>query len=268
VTTSDSAPATGAPPEMADVLDALEETWTSIQGLLTELEPEEWRLATGCPGWDVADNVSHLTGFELAVLGVARPDHELPPDLAHVTDDNKRLTEVDVDYRRGRTPAELQEEFDAVVAASLARRRADPTPADEVRDGPFGWRLPYKRLLEIRVFDCFAHEQDIRRATGRPGHLEGGATRIANDMAEQMLPFLLPKRVPALEHKRVELRLDDRVVTIGGAKGDLPDAVIDLPVDRLVPLMGGRADAHPERLGIEGDRALGMDVGHAMGFTP
>ncbi len=44
---------------------------------------------------------------------------------------------------------------------------------------PFGVEMPYRALMEIRVFDAFAHEQDIRRATGRNGNLTGPAAAIA-----------------------------------------------------------------------------------------
>ena len=33
----------------------------------------------------------------------------------------------------------------------------------------------YGRFMRVRIFDCWMHEQDIRRAVGRPGHVEGPA---------------------------------------------------------------------------------------------
>ena len=32
---------------------------------------------------------------------------------------------------------------------------------------------PYRQFMEIRVFDCWYHDQDIREAVDRPGFLEG-----------------------------------------------------------------------------------------------
>ncbi len=33
----------------------------------------------------------------------------------------------------------------------------------------------YRRFMQIRVFDCWVHEQDVRAAVGRPGHDTGPA---------------------------------------------------------------------------------------------
>ena len=32
---------------------------------------------------------------------------------------------------------------------------------------------PYRQFMEIRVFDCWFHDQDIREALGRPGFVDG-----------------------------------------------------------------------------------------------
>jgi hypothetical protein len=35
--------------------------------------------------------------------------------------------------------------------------------------------------MHIRIFDCWVHEQDMRRATGRPGHLTGPVVHTTSD---------------------------------------------------------------------------------------
>ena len=74
-----------------------------------------------------------------------------------------------VEGRRSHSPADLLDEYREVTARSTAMRRASTRRAEEITEGPFGWKLPYDRLLSIRTFDVLAHEQDVRRSVGRPG---------------------------------------------------------------------------------------------------
>ena len=52
-------------------------------------------------------------------------------------------------------------------------------------------------LLTLRVMDSWSHEQDIRRAVGRPGHTEGSAVEEALAYFSRFLPYLVGKRAAA-----------------------------------------------------------------------
>jgi len=149
---------------IGEILDALQETVQSFEKVLTELEPGQWHQPTGCPGWDVQDVVSHIIGLEDQLADMPAPEHELPEDLAHVRHDDARGLEIAVDYRRNMAPAEILRQFRESTKRGLQLRRASRRDAEEITDGPFGWKMPYWQLLSIRTFDCFAHEQDVRRA--------------------------------------------------------------------------------------------------------
>ena len=45
-------------------IDHLETTWASIQVLCADLTDAQWDEPTGCPGWTVKDNLSHLVDYE------------------------------------------------------------------------------------------------------------------------------------------------------------------------------------------------------------
>src|ERR1700730_3920954 len=71
-----------------------------------------------------------------------------------------------------------------------------------------GWEAPtdtpvgpgtYALFMEIRIFDCWVHEQDIRRALDRPGHLEGPIADVAMARLSGSLGFVVGKRVGAPE---------------------------------------------------------------------
>ena len=62
-----------------------------------------------------------------------------------------------------------------------------------------GWspvgEVPYREFMETRVLDTWAHEQDIRRALGRPGGRNGVGETVTLDRCEQTMPFVVGKRV-------------------------------------------------------------------------
>jgi hypothetical protein len=43
-----------------------------------DLDVEQWRTVTDCPGWTVQDQLSHLIGIERSLLGEAAPDWAEP----------------------------------------------------------------------------------------------------------------------------------------------------------------------------------------------
>lgn len=165
-------------PALAGPVDALEQTWTSLRGVLEDLADEDWVLPTGCPGWTVPDNVSHIIGLERHIRGEPAPDHDLP-DLAHLQDDLSRFMERPVDLRRHHAPAEVLAEFAQVTTERIAELRTLDIPGDLVVPLPIGGGLPIKRAMALRVFNCYSHEQDVRRATNRPGNVTGPAATIA-----------------------------------------------------------------------------------------
>ncbi|NCZ91514.1 MAG: hypothetical protein EBY96_03630, partial [Actinobacteria bacterium] len=42
------------------------------------LTEAQWSTATDCPGWDVKDNLSHLIGTELFLMGKPSTTHRAP----------------------------------------------------------------------------------------------------------------------------------------------------------------------------------------------
>ncbi len=253
---------------MGPVFDALEQTWDSLRSVLWDLTTGEWHLPTGCPGWDVQDNVAHINGIEHWASGESPPDHTLPPDLAHVRSDTDRFMELPVDYRRNWTPEQVFGEFCELVPLRLATLRADDTPVEAMRAAPFGVEMPYKALMEIRVFDAFAHEQDIRRATGRHGNLTGLAATLSR---RQMVDFwsMISRQMPELEQTRVVLEIDQESYTL--VDQQLPvtsNLLLQTNFENAVAVACGRADAEPSRVTVVGDRALFEALVARLGFTP
>lgn len=155
--------------------------------LVTPLSQAEWDAPTALPGWSVGDIVAHIGWLEGMLIGEYDAPHE--PDwssLPHAQSDFGRITEVPVDLRR----SWAREAVLIELADRVSRRTVDleegPHDADAEVMGPFG-PAPLSRVLRMRTLDTWVHEQDIRDALGRPGHLD---TPGAQATAAQLLPGL------------------------------------------------------------------------------
>jgi len=265
-----------------ELVDQLEQVWSSIAALGHELSEEEWKRPTEVPGWSVQDNLVHIYAMEAGLLGRPLERVEIPDDLPHVKNDIGRQNEMVVAARRDRTGAETLAEFEEITTARVAQLRAygpddfaaeswTPVGPGTVRD-----------LLPFRVFDSWVHEQDMRRATGRPGNLESDAAAAALERVIGAMPYVIGKKAGAPEGATVVFALDGplgRTVAIGveGGRAKPLDAAAEQPTVRLatdtetfVRLGCGRVDPDAVvaagAVRIDGDDLLGGRIVEAMNF--
>ena len=262
---------------MIPLVEQLAATWASVDELCASLTDEECQRPTGCPGWTVQDQVAHLVDYEAVALGRPRPEHEVA-DLSHTKNEMGAANEVGVDARRAQTGADVLAELRDVVAARMDRlaRLQEADLANEAATAVGTGTV--KDALTLRLMDTWSHEQDIRRAIGRPGHASGPAVEAVLDWWTSFLPVLVGKRAAAPEGSTVVLRLDGRppicvTVTNGRASAgsDVPDApTVELAMDAptFAAFVGGRTDAPRDRVTVTGDAELGERVLGALGFLP
>ena len=55
----------------------------------------------------------------------------------------------------------------------------------------------YGRFMQIRVYDCWLHEQDIRDSVGSPGNNSGAPANVAMDELSTALGFIVGKKAGA-----------------------------------------------------------------------
>lgn len=172
----------------------------------SSLTAAEWRAPTDCPGWDVRAQVAHLIGTESMLAGRPTPAFAGPYG-EHVHNDIAKFNEAAIASFADVSDADLLTAFSAITAERLEALAAlDPEAWEAVGATPVG-PAPYRRFMEIRVFDCWAHEQDIRFATDRPGHLSGPAVERSVDEMVGALGFLVGKRARAPEGAQVRFSL-------------------------------------------------------------
>jgi uncharacterized protein (TIGR03083 family) len=249
--------------------------WASVGQLCSELPDGQWDLPTGCPGWTVKDQLSHLVDYEARALRRAAPEHE-PGPQRHVRSEMGRANEIGVDVRRPEPGAHVLAEFRQVTGERLTQLRAltgqDLAAPTMTPAGPG----TLADLLTLRVMDGWMHEQDIRRATGRPGHTDGPAADEALGYFTQFLPYVVGKRAAAPDGSKVVFRVGGRdpvAVQMAGGRGrpatgpDGATVSLAMPVTTFAALVGGRSDV-PDDVDIAGDRPLGRRVLASMGLMP
>jgi uncharacterized protein (TIGR03083 family) len=276
---------TDAPPYADARLLALVETWRhaceSFVALARSLPEETWETPTDLAGWSVKDNVAHTAHLEAVLAGAPEETLEVPP-ASHVTGPMGYYTEQGVVARRGRTMHELVDELAAaVVTRHDALLRDPPTDAGAPASktpGDVGWS--WATLLGNRPFDVWMHEQDVRRAVGRPGGYDGPAAAHAIGTLGRALPMVVGKRAGAPVGTTVRLVVPeaerDWTVAIGddgrGGFVDPSEATADVTLrlssEAFVVLGGGRRDPGAVDVGLEGDEELGRRVLAALAVTP
>lgn len=270
-------------PTVPELIDVWQEALDDLVAVCTPLDDAQWAAMTPCPGWRAGDIPAHAIDIESLLAGLPRPDHTVDTSvLPHVRNDVGTFTEIGIDYRRGWPKEKVLGELREVIGVRRAQLDAIPEGA-EVR-GPFGNLTSMDRLLRMRTFDVWAHEQDVRAAAGTPG---GWTTPPAQISLQQMLrglPIIWSRTVGAPEGStlRVQVTGDltaDVTVTVDGeGKGsvtestDAPTVGLQVAWPDFMRLCCGRvpADDADLRAGItlSGDADLGEALLPALSMTP
>jgi uncharacterized protein (TIGR03083 family) len=267
--------------DLATYVTALEQTWDGMSSAVTNLVPAQWDAPTDLPGWSVKDNVAHVAGLESLLLGAPYPSEHVVPDYPWIRHDAGRFMEGPVDVRRPLAGDEVLAEFRTVTAARVAALRALPSSAiDDEVTGFMGRPMKLARLLGIRAFDCWAHEQDVRRALG---HL-GGLTSVAAEVSRRRLLLALTglaEDVPAAAGRVVvvettgaipsvsTLRLGEDASFSDGPVAD-PDVRVTLDFETFTKLGTGRVSFSDvaSSVALSGDVGLGEELMRNLAVTP
>ncbi|MET8679834.1 maleylpyruvate isomerase family mycothiol-dependent enzyme [Streptomyces sp. NPDC004647] len=270
-------------PSLQSYIDAWTHSIEAISELVTPLVEGEWNRATACPGWSVRDVVSHVIGIECEMLGDPRPIHTLPRDLYHVTNEITRYMEVQVDVRRCHTAPEMTSELEYVIIRRSRQLRNETRKPDTKVRGPLGTETTLEEALRLRAFDVWVHEQDLRRALGKPGHLDSPAALVTRDLLLDALPRVVAKDAGApansavvfdvhgpLEFMRT-VRVDaEGQGSVTGSPSLGPAATLTLDWETYVLLACGRVtpDSVADRVKVEGDQDLAQAILRKFSITP
>lgn len=262
------------------VIEVLAAEWRAMSDLASDFTADEWEAPTDLPGWSVKDCYSHVIGTEEMVRGEPAPEVDLS-GLDHLTAPSSMFTEPPVALRRPRTGPEVLEEFRGITASRIDELRGlEPERWDEIGFTPVG-PGPYREFMHIRVFDCWLHEQDVRRALGRPGHQEGVVAEHAMGRCEMAMGFVVGKKAGAPEGtsvvfdvtgpltRAIPVVVEDRARVVERVPAS-PSVRITMDQEAFWCLGAGRWDPGEVlasgRVEIVGDRELGERIVERMNF--
>jgi uncharacterized protein (TIGR03083 family) len=267
---------------LASYVDAWAAAVDETVALLRSLDDADWDRPTDLAGWDVRAVAAHLAHLESELAGNEQQPVEVT-EREHITSPMGYYTEMGPIARRDWPTAEIVDELEAAAAARLAELRAQP-PTDGSgtptrTPGGIGW--DWNTLLSNRVVDVWMHQQDIRRAVGRPGGMDSAGAEHTVAVFARAFGYAVGKRVqpdPGTRvvldvsglrpvHLAVEVDGNGRAVAADVLAGDA-DVALAMDLETYVILAGGRRDPADVEVSVTGDEELGRRVLAAMAVTP
>src|SRR5450759_162663 len=271
------------PARLHDLVEAFVQTTQAVIDLGRGCGAQDLAQPTECPGWTVHDQISHVVGVESWLEGHKDPRVDMP-HYEHIRNDLGKKVEYAVEARRGRSGADVVAELEDVLAQRLSTLRNPILTDSSVINGPFGPDLA-ATVLMLRTFDVWRHEQDIRRALGRPGDLDSRAASVFVSMVMLQLPKLITKGAglepgqaviidvtgPTVARQGVRVVADEK----GRPRGhempaDLPPdgaTTISLSTEAFTRRAAGRRSVSDTAYSVIGDDAIARRVLEALVVT-
>lgn len=143
-----------------DAVDALERAYDDLTAAVTALEPQQYRLPTCCPAWDVQGLLNHILGGALmyTLVNAGQRAGEDAGDVA------------------GADPVGALE---VTAAANLASWRR-PGAREGDRSYPWG-TFPAGAGLLINLGEVALHTWDLTQATGQAAQIDAGVAQLVYD---------------------------------------------------------------------------------------
>jgi uncharacterized protein (TIGR03083 family) len=249
--------------------------------LLRELNAEDWAKPTDLPGWNVRYVAAHMAHLESDLAGNPQTQVDVP-EAPHIKSPMSIYTESGPLARADWTTDQIIDEFESAAAkrhaALLTMMPLDPTAPGDGFARVAGWT--WETLLSNRVFDLWTHQQDIRRAVGRPGGLAGPAGAHGLRHLGRSLPYVLGKKVGAPAGTSIIIEITgEHPATLAAAVGedgragpiaptDHPTTHITMDFENYMILASGRRTPDQVTTGVSGDTELARAVLANLAVTP
>lgn len=262
---------------------ALGEVWTSLGDLLADLDDTQWRLPSPLPGWSVQDNVAHIVGTEAMLAGEPGPEVEIDREVnTHVRNDIGAFNEQWVESLRPVPPNEVLSRFRELTASRLVTLEQMSEEEWNAESFTPAGMDTYGRFMQIRVFDCWLHEQDIRDAVGRPGHETGLAVDVVLDEMATALGFVVGKKAGAASGQSVTFALTDggavvrrlhvavtERANVVASLSAAPTVTLTMPIGVMTRRCAGRvgSDELLDQVVIDGDLSLAARILENQSYT-
>jgi uncharacterized protein (TIGR03083 family) len=260
--------------ESTRVLAMFEPVWTSIDELLSSMTDDDWATQSLCPDWSCREVIAHLAGVE-HMLAQWMPESIEDPlsfklameylqSAASMSND-----ELAADYRR--LIGLRREQIGCLTDGDLAQPSQTPV-------GPF----TYGRFMDVRVFDFWVHERDIRIPLARPAASDDGpAAKRSVDEVALSVGYIVGKKIGLADGKSIAFDLTGPVerrlyaAVDGRAKAverlDDPSVTLQTDSTTFVMLACGRIDPEEQissgAVRWTGDDEIGAHAARNLAFT-
>jgi uncharacterized protein (TIGR03083 family) len=266
-------------PRLLQLVEIWHAACTDFVTLVREIPREQWDLPTDLEGWTVKDNVAHTAHLEAVLAGAPEETVEVA-EAPHLKNLQSYYTEQGVLARRDRDMGALADEIEQSVAVRYAELSAEP-PTDGAAAPPrtpggVPWNV--QTLLSNRPLDVWMHDQDVRRAIGRPGGYDCPAAEHVLSVFGGALPMVVGKRLAPPPGTTVRLAIPEAGLswTVGvGEDGRAsavdeatPTTTVTLTPEDFVVLAGGRRGPDTTTPVIDGDEELGHRLLQSLAVTP
>jgi uncharacterized protein (TIGR03083 family) len=169
-------------------VEGFRRTTDALARLLDTFGPDDWR-APALRDLDVQGLLGHLIGVERHFVEALDADPGHSVDVDHITGTNPVAW-----AQAGRAPAATLADWRAAVAESLTRVSGADAEMLHATVSLHGIALPLRSLLVVRAFEVWTHDDDMRRATGRPvAPPDRSALQLMTDLAVILLPAGMAK---------------------------------------------------------------------------
>jgi uncharacterized protein (TIGR03083 family) len=254
----------------ADTVDALRSALTSFGVTARRLTAEQWTAPSLCPGWSARDVVVHVATIESAMVGW-HPDDTNPFDaMGAIARELSGLDDAVLLARYDTVAAERSRELSQLTDQEFDRPSITP-----VGQGTYG------RFLQIRVFDVWVHERDVRVPLGLDGDDGGPVAAVALDEVRSSLGYIMGKKVGLPDGAGIVIELTGPVearmcVQVDGRAREveeLESPTVTLTTDSLTFMLLACGRIDPEgpiadgRVRWTGDDALGGRAARNLAFT-
>jgi uncharacterized protein (TIGR03083 family) len=248
----------------------LEATWSALDTVAASLSPDQWSAQSLCPDWTTQGVIAHATSIEQVLVGW-EPGGESP--FARIGPVHRELAALSAD--------ELLAQFRHIVTERRAEL-ATMTDDDFATQGPTPiGPASYARFMDIRMFDNWVHERDIRVPLGVPGDDSGPTAEKSLDEVHNSLGYIVGKKVGLEDGKsiafaitgpvsrRMYVRVDGRASVVD----ELPDPDATLTTDLLTFMLLACGRIDPEdpirdgRVTWTGDDEIGGRAARNLRFT-
>jgi uncharacterized protein (TIGR03083 family) len=244
--------------------EAFKRTVAAFAGTIGDLSTADW----GQPALrelDVQGLVGHLIGVEhdfQTALGLAPRSGSNSPGVDHIAS-----TQSTANAQAGRPPEETRRDWLSAVSLTTGHVAAVDDTGLRAPVTLHGATFPLDAYLIVRSFEMWTHDEDIRRATGRPlAAPEPARLTLMTQLAVSLLPAgMMRAGRPGLE-RTVRLVLTGPgggtwPAAVGPADGSPAGARLVLDTVSFCRLVANRIDDDDSGALVSGDRSL---AGHVL----